>query len=205
MTLPISHDCGLSQQALRTQQGQIASRHGYGHGNRFAMPSNYDAKSNYQKVLDLAPQHGGALTGMGILAFRAKDYAAAENYLKSAISFASDYPRAHQYCALVLGRLGRQAESKRESDLAASLNEEQARTSRGNFLTVLQYNSSHKHHAARHASNETRNQSGFQATPRSHKGIYEMSSRRYAGLRGCLPATRSFAEPRREFRVWQAA
>lgn len=104
-----------------------------------ALEQNEDseAKSNYEKALQLAPHHGGALTGMGILRFRAKDYAAAETYLESAVFYASDYPRAHHYYALVLARLGRQSESKREFDLAASLNEQQARTSRGNFLTIL--------------------------------------------------------------------
>jgi tetratricopeptide (TPR) repeat protein len=96
-----------------------------------------EAKSEYEKVLGFAPHHGGALTGMGILAYRAKDYAAAEGYLKSAIFYASDYSEAHHYYALVLARLGRRDESKREADIATSLNELQTRTSRGNFLTVL--------------------------------------------------------------------
>jgi tetratricopeptide (TPR) repeat protein len=97
---------------------------------------NDEARRDYEKVLAAAPHHGGALTGMGILAFRAKDYAAAEKYLQSAVFYAADYPRAHHYYALVLMRLGRQEEAKRESDTAARLNEEQTRTSRGYFLTV---------------------------------------------------------------------
>jgi len=52
-----------------------------------------EAKSNYEKVLAVAPHHGGALTGMGVLAYRAKDYVAAEGYLKSAVLYASDFPR----------------------------------------------------------------------------------------------------------------
>jgi tetratricopeptide (TPR) repeat protein len=96
-----------------------------------------EAKSEYEKVLAVAPHHGGALTGMGILAFRAKDYAPAAEYLKSAVFYASDFAEAHHYYALVLARLGRQAESKREADTAASLNQQQTRTSRGNFLTVV--------------------------------------------------------------------
>jgi tetratricopeptide (TPR) repeat protein len=105
-----------------------------------ALEQNEDseAKSSYEKVLAFAPHHGGALTGMGILAFREKDYPTAEKYLQSAVFYASDYPRAHHYYALVLARLGRQAESKKESDLATSLNEQQTKTSRGNFLTVIQ-------------------------------------------------------------------
>lgn len=97
-----------------------------------------EAKSEYEKVLALAPHHGGALAGMGILAFRAKDYATAENYLKSAVFYAADFPTAHHYYALVLARLGRPADAKRESDLATSLNEQQTKTRRGNFLTVIQ-------------------------------------------------------------------
>lgn len=97
-----------------------------------------EAKSNYEKVLALAANHGGALTGMGILAYRAKDYGVAEEYLKSAVFYASDYSTAHHYYALVLARLGRKAESERESEIARSLNEQQTRTSRGNFLTVIQ-------------------------------------------------------------------
>jgi tetratricopeptide (TPR) repeat protein len=98
---------------------------------------NNEAKSNFERVLAVAPHHGGALTGMGILAFRSKNYVAADGYLKSAVFYASEYPEAHHYYALVLARLGRTDESKRESDLATSLNEQQNRQSRGNFLTVL--------------------------------------------------------------------
>jgi tetratricopeptide (TPR) repeat protein len=96
------------------------------------------AKSNYEKVLAFAPHHGGALTGLGVLALRAKDYPTAETYLKSAVFYAADYPKAHHFYAVVLSRLGRQDESKRESDLATSLDAEQTKTSRGNFLTVIQ-------------------------------------------------------------------
>jgi tetratricopeptide (TPR) repeat protein len=95
------------------------------------------ATREYEKVLAVAPHHGGALTGMGVLALRAKDYAVAEKYLKDAVFYASDYAEAHHYYGLVLSRLGRQAESKREADLAASLNEQQNKASRGNILTVI--------------------------------------------------------------------
>lgn len=105
-----------------------------------ALEQNQDdeAKDDYEKVLALAPHYGGALTGMGVLAFRAKDYPTAEKYLQSAVFYAPDYPRAHHYYALVLARLGRQADAKRESDLATSLNQQQTKTGKGNFLTVIQ-------------------------------------------------------------------
>jgi tetratricopeptide (TPR) repeat protein len=96
-----------------------------------------DAKSEFQKVLSFAPNHGGALTGMGILSLRNKDYPAAEQYLKSAILNAPDYPAAHHYYALVLARLGRTEEAKNEAALATKLDEEQTKASRGNFLTEI--------------------------------------------------------------------
>jgi tetratricopeptide (TPR) repeat protein len=54
-----------------------------------------EAAALFQKVLDRNPKHGGALTGMGVLAYRAKDYSTAEAWLKSAVLNASDYSSAH--------------------------------------------------------------------------------------------------------------
>ena len=124
------------ERSLALQPRQTASYYELG---EIALEQNHEneAKDNYQKTLDLAPHHGGALTGMGILAFRKKDYQAAEQYLQGAVFYAADYPRAHHYYALVLARLGRQAESKTQSDLATSLDEQQTKTSRGNFLTEI--------------------------------------------------------------------
>jgi hypothetical protein len=53
------------------------------------------------------------------------------------VLYASDYPRAHYYYAIVLARLGRQDESKTEAELATRLDEEQTKTSHGNFLTEI--------------------------------------------------------------------
>jgi tetratricopeptide (TPR) repeat protein len=96
-----------------------------------------EAKSEFQKVLNLAPNHGGALTGMGIISFRAKDYPTAEQYLKSAVLNAPDYPSAHHYYALVLARLGRTGEAKDEAVRATKLDEEETKASRGNSLTEI--------------------------------------------------------------------
>jgi tetratricopeptide (TPR) repeat protein len=97
-----------------------------------------EAKKNYDRVLAVAPHHGGALTGLGILAFRAKDDAAAEKYLSSAVTYAPDYVAAHHYYSLVLARLGRDSESRREADLATTLSAQDAKARRGNELTVIE-------------------------------------------------------------------
>jgi tetratricopeptide (TPR) repeat protein len=125
------------ERSIALQPRQTASYYELG---EVALEQDQDseAKRDYEKVLELAPRHGGALTGMGILAFRAKDYPTAEKYLQSAILNAPDYSTAHRYYALVLARTGRLVESKRESDIANSLNQKEILNSRGNFLTVLQ-------------------------------------------------------------------
>jgi Flp pilus assembly protein TadD len=68
------------------------------------------------------------------VAYRAKDYSSAEQYLREAVVVAADYPTAHRYYAMVLERLGRQADADRESELAKQLTEEQNRLSRGYAL-----------------------------------------------------------------------
>jgi tetratricopeptide (TPR) repeat protein len=98
---------------------------------------NDEAKTQFEKVLSLAPHHGGALTGMGIVAYRARDYQAAEGFLKDAVMDAPDYPAAHHYYSLVLARLGRKDEASHEAALATSLDEEQTKTRHGNILTEI--------------------------------------------------------------------
>ena len=51
--------------------------------------------SLFRKALERDPTHGGALTGMGIRSFRARDYAKAEQYLAAAEKTAPDYGPAH--------------------------------------------------------------------------------------------------------------
>ena len=125
------------ERSIALQPRQSASYYELG---EIALEQNQDddAKREYQKTLEMAPHHGGALTGLGILAFRAKDYAAAENYLKSAIEYSADYPRAHHYYALVLMRLGRTDEAKRESELATELDKQETKASHGNAMTLVQ-------------------------------------------------------------------
>jgi tetratricopeptide (TPR) repeat protein len=105
-----------------------------------ALEQNQDdrAKEEFLNVLAVAPHHGGALTGMGVLAFRAKDYHQAEKYLESAIEYAADYSKPHHYYALVLIRLGRPEEAKREADLATELDKREVKATHGNALTVIE-------------------------------------------------------------------
>jgi tetratricopeptide (TPR) repeat protein len=79
----------------------------------------------FEKVLARDANHGGALTGMGIIAFRSKNYAQAEQYLARAEKAAPDYQPAHYYRGLVLARLGQKDESQRELQVAAALDRKQ--------------------------------------------------------------------------------
>jgi tetratricopeptide (TPR) repeat protein len=125
------------QKSIELQPQQTSSY--YELGEIAVEMNDFDlAKQQYASVLKNAPRHGGAITGMGIVALRAKDYQTAEKYLKSAVEYAPDYATAHHYYALVLARLGRQAESKREADLAEELNRKDVKERRGNVMTVVQ-------------------------------------------------------------------
>lgn len=93
-----------------------------------------EATAEYGKVLAADPRHGGALTGMGILAFRVKDYARSEKYLREAVQFAPEYAEAHQYYGLALAHQGRRDEAAREIALAASLREQQGKLRHGYHL-----------------------------------------------------------------------
>lgn len=135
-----SHDDEAKRELDRSialQPRQTASYYELG---EIAVEQDQDdaAREAFAKVLALAPHHGGALTGMGVLAFRAKDYSSAEQYLKSAITYAADYPKAHHYYALVLARLGRMEEAKREAARATELDQQETKLSHGNTLTELQ-------------------------------------------------------------------
>jgi tetratricopeptide (TPR) repeat protein len=94
------------------------------------------AKADYTRVLASAPNHGGALTGMGILAYRAKDFMAADRYLAQGVLYAPDFVTAHRYYAMTLARLGRQEQSQREAAVAEELAARQDKLSRGYALTT---------------------------------------------------------------------
>ena len=80
-----------------------------------------EAQRMFAKTLQRMPAHGGALTGTGILAYRAKQYEAARDSLKAAVASSPDYQTAHYYLGLTLGRLGDKAGSERELREATDL------------------------------------------------------------------------------------
>jgi tetratricopeptide (TPR) repeat protein len=97
---------------------------------------NEPAAALFQKVLDRNPKHGGALTGMGMIAYRAKEYSQAETYLKSAALAAPEYPPAHFYYGMVLEQLGKIEEAGKELALGKRLTEKQNQEQRGYVLSA---------------------------------------------------------------------
>ncbi|HEY4009678.1 MAG TPA: tetratricopeptide repeat protein [Acidobacteriaceae bacterium] len=111
----------------RSIQLQPAQTESYYELGQLELEVQHDAQAAplFQKVLARDPSHGGALTGMGIIAFRNKDYEQAEHYLAEAEKTAPNYQPAHYYRGLALARLGQKAESERELQLAAELDRKQ--------------------------------------------------------------------------------
>ncbi len=80
-------------------------------------------------VLARAPEHGGALTGLGTVYYRKHMYSEAEPVLAHAVQVAPQYSTAHYYHGLTLARLGRTEESKTELARAAELAPQQSQPS----------------------------------------------------------------------------
>ncbi|HEX4156574.1 MAG TPA: tetratricopeptide repeat protein [Acidobacteriaceae bacterium] len=111
----------------RSMQLQPVQTESYYELGQIELDARHDAQAEplFLKVLARDPKHGGALTGMGILAFRRKDYAQAEQYLAQAEKTAPDYQPAHYYRGLALARLGQKTEADRELQVAAQLDRQQ--------------------------------------------------------------------------------
>jgi Flp pilus assembly protein TadD len=62
---------------------------------------------------------------MGILAYQAKDYVAADDWLKRATTASPEYQPAHYYLGLTLARLHDKEGSERELKAAVDLAKEQ--------------------------------------------------------------------------------
>ncbi len=95
---------------------------------------NEEAMKNFSIVLKADPNHGGALTGMGLIAYRSKNYGLADTYLSKAVLYAPDYAPAHRFYAMTLARLGRHEESEREIALAQKLTDQQNQLQHGYVL-----------------------------------------------------------------------
>ncbi len=95
----------------------------YYHLGQIALSANRaeDAAKFYEKTLSRMPTHGGALTGMGILHYRGKEYPQAKTLLEAAIKAAPDFQTAHYYLGLTLARMGEKAASERELKEAEEL------------------------------------------------------------------------------------
>jgi tetratricopeptide (TPR) repeat protein len=79
----------------------------------------------FEKVLARDPKHGGSLTGEGIVAYRRKDYAKAQEYLNAAVANVPNFVAAHYYYGLTLGHLGRKSESEKELAVASRMSDAQ--------------------------------------------------------------------------------
>ena len=99
---------------------------------------NDAAVALFEKALERNANHGGALAGMGIVAYRMKDYAKAEGYLKSAIVCAPDYSTEHFYYGMVLTKLGRAAEAEKELGLAKDAEQKEKQEQRGYVLSTTE-------------------------------------------------------------------
>ena len=103
-----------SSRSIQLQPVQTESYYQIG---QIELEAHEDAKAEalFRKVLERDPAHGGSLTGLGVLAFRAKDYVKAEQYLAAALKkSAPSYGPAHYYRGLALAHLGRKDEGDAE-------------------------------------------------------------------------------------------
>src|SRR5207248_4321124 len=82
------------QRSIALQPHQTESYYELG-GIELDLQHNGQAAALFQKVLERNPKHGGALAGMGLIAYREKGYAKAEAWLKAAVVHAPEYSVAH--------------------------------------------------------------------------------------------------------------
>jgi tetratricopeptide (TPR) repeat protein len=100
----------------RSIQLQPVQTESYYQIGQLELEAHHDAEADalFHKALERDPTHGGSLTGLGVLAFRAKDYVKAEQYLAAAEKTALNYGPAHYYRGLALAHLGRKDEGDAE-------------------------------------------------------------------------------------------
>jgi tetratricopeptide (TPR) repeat protein len=83
------------------------------------------AAKQFGHVLDRAPQHAGALTGMGRVKFQEKQYADASAFFEKAIASNPGLREAHYYLGLTDSRLGRKEDSEKELQIASRIEHEE--------------------------------------------------------------------------------
>ena len=118
------------RRSIALQPNQVASYYELG-VIALDRQQNTQAKAEFTHVLSVNPYHGGALTGMGILAFRGKNYQAAAKYLGQAVLYAPSYVTAHRYYAMTLAQLGKKSEAANQMAEAQALTAKQAQLSHG--------------------------------------------------------------------------
>ncbi len=108
------------QTSIELQPAQSESYYQLG---QMDLDAHRDAESRllFEKTLKRDAHHGGALTGMGIVSYRAKEFAIARDQLMAAVQSSPDYQPAHYYLGLTLARLGDKEASDRELTLATQL------------------------------------------------------------------------------------
>jgi tetratricopeptide (TPR) repeat protein len=83
------------------------------------------AEEEFGHVLTRAPQHAGALTGMGRVRFQDKKYSESATLLEKAVVSDSRLREAHYYLGLTDSRLGRKEESEKELAIANRIEHEE--------------------------------------------------------------------------------
>lgn len=94
------------------------------------------AAAQFNRVLNRAPQHAGALTGLGRVRFQEKNYEQATSLFTKAIGANSRMREAHYYLGLTDARLGRKADSDRELAIASQIEHAEVE-SHQNVLRIL--------------------------------------------------------------------
>jgi tetratricopeptide (TPR) repeat protein len=89
--------------------------------------NNGAAADRFEQVLKRAPEHAGALTGMGRVKFQEKDYTKAAAFFDKAIVSNPGLREAHYYLGLTDARLGRKEESEKELQIASRIEHEEVK------------------------------------------------------------------------------
>lgn len=83
------------------------------------------ASQQFDRVLKRAPQHAGALTGLGQIRYQEKNYDEAASFLTRAVSANPKLREAHYYLGLTDARLGRKEDSEKELAIASQIEHEE--------------------------------------------------------------------------------